>query len=73
MSQVLTHLPPSDPASEDIHKQTHVDEVRLESDVGNIAYPDLIASRHLKVFEAIDPWVHTRNGGRRLTDTFDGH
>ena len=70
---MLTQMPPSDHASEDIHEQSDKDEVRFESDVGNIADPDLSASRDLKVFEAIDPRVHTRNGGRRLTDTFDGH
>ena len=69
---MLTHLPPSDLTREDIHEQAHIDEVGLlEPDVGNIAHPDLIAPRHLKVFEAIHPRVHTFNGSRRLTDTFD--
>ncbi len=44
LTQVLTQMPPSDHTREDIHEQTHIDEVRLETNVGNIADPDLIAS-----------------------------
>ena len=68
---MLTHLPPSNHASEDIHEQRNIDETRLESDISNIAHPDLIASRDLNVFKAIDPGTHTVNGLRGLTDTFD--
>ncbi|MDE0316701.1 MAG: hypothetical protein OXM61_17585 [Candidatus Poribacteria bacterium] len=46
-------MPPPDHASEDIHEQTNIDEVSFETDIGNIAYPDLITSGDIKVFKAI--------------------
>ena len=68
---MLTDIPPSDHASEDIHEQTNIDKVSFEADVGDIAHPDLITSGDIKVFKAIAPGTHTRNGCRGLTDTFD--
>ena len=40
-------------------------------DVGNIADPDLIASGDIKGLKSIPQGVHTINGGRGLTDTFE--
>ena len=52
-------------------EQRNIDEVSFETDVGNIAYPDLIAPRDLKGLKAIHPGTQTVNGCRGLTDTFD--
>ena len=71
LCQVLTDVPPSDQASENIHKQTNIDEVSFETDIGNIVHPDLITSGDIKVFKAIVPGTHTRNGCRGLTGAFD--
>ena len=37
-----TDLPSSDHSGEDVHEHSDIDETSLESDVGNIAYPNLI-------------------------------
>ena len=70
---MLTELPPSYHSGEDIHEQSDIDEVSLESDISNIANPDLIASTDIKRLQAIHIGTHTLNGGRGLTDTFDSN
>ena len=68
---MLTEFPRSYHADEDIHEKREIDEVSLESDVSNIADPDLIASTDLKGLQVIDPRTHTFSGVSRLTRTFD--
>lgn len=68
---MLTDVSSSDHAHEDIHKKTNIDEVSLETDIGNITHPDLITSGDLKVFKAITPVMYTFNGVRGLTGTLD--
>ena len=58
---------------EDVHEHSDIDETSLESDVGNIAHPDLIASTHLKGLQVIDPRTQTVSGVSRLTRTFDSN
>ena len=50
-----TDLPSSDHSGEDVHEHSDIDEASLETDVGNIADPDLILSRDLKTLNSIDP------------------
>lgn len=52
----------SDHVREDIHKQTNVDEVSLDTDIGNIAHPDLITSGDLKIFKTINTGTQLRGG-----------
>ena len=52
---MLTDLPRSDHPSENIHEQADIDETSIETNIGNIAHPDLILTRNLKVFEAVAP------------------
>ena len=66
-----TDLPSSDHSGEDVHEQSDIDEPSLETDVGNIADPDLILSRDLKGLNSIDPRLWTFKGSRGLTDTLD--
>ena len=54
-TQVLTELPGFDHSGENIHEQADIDEASLETNIGNIAYPDLILMRDLKGFEAVAP------------------
>ena len=63
-----TDLPSSDYSGEDVHEHSDIDETFLETDVGNIADPDLIRSRDLKGLNSIDPGVLTFKGSRGLTD-----
>ena len=65
-----TDLPSLDHSGEDVHEQSDIDEASLETDVGNIAHPDLILSRDLKGLNSIDPGVSTFKGACGLTDTF---
>ena len=65
-----TDLPSSYHSGEDIHQQSDIDEASVESDVGNIADPDLIRSTDLKTLNSIDPVVFTFKGSRSLTDPF---
>ncbi len=67
---MLTQMPRSYHASEDIHEQSDIDETSVEADVGDIADPDLIGSTDLKVLNSIDPGTLTFKGSRGLTDTF---
>ena len=55
MRQMLTQMPPSNHASEDIHEKRDIDEASFQADVGNIANPDLIGGRNLKGLQAIHP------------------
>ena len=56
-----------------VHKQTNIDEMSFETDVGNIAYPDLITSGDCQGFQGDCPKdAHLSNGVRGLTDAFDG-
>ena len=71
LCQLLTEFPPSDHAGEDIHEEREIDEVSLESDVSNIAHPDLIASIDLKGLQVIDPRTHTVSGVSHLRRAFD--
>ena len=64
---MLTDMPPSDHAREDIHEQREIDEASLETHISNIADPDLIASTDLKRLQAIHPRRHPFSGVRRLT------
>ena len=70
---MLTQFPPSNPAREDIHEQSDIDEALLEADVGNITHPDLIAATDFKGLQAIPPRLHIVSGPGRLTRTFDGN
>ena len=70
---MLADMPASDHAREDIHKQSNIDEVSFETDVGNIAHPDLITSEDVKVFKVIAPRMSIVNGVHGLTDTFNGN
>ena len=65
-----TDLPSSDHSGEDVHEHSDIDETFLESDVGNIADPDLILSRDLKGLNSIDPRLWTFKGSRGLADAF---
>ena len=67
---MLTEIPSSYHAREDIHEQSEVDEAVLEADVGDIAHPDLIASTDFKVFEAVPPGLRPLSGVGRLTRAF---
>ena len=71
MRQVLTEIPRSYHASEDIHEQREIDEASVEADVGDIADPDLIATTDIKGLQAILPRLPTLSGVGRLTRTFD--
>lgn len=53
--QVLPQMPRFGDSGENIHQQADIDETSIESDVGNIADPDLILMRDLKVFEQVAP------------------
>ena len=53
LRQMLTQFPPSYHSGEDIHEQNDIDEVPLETDIGNIANPDLIASTDVKRLQVI--------------------
>ena len=55
---MLTQMPSSYHASEDIHEQTNIDKVSLESNISDIANPDLIASGDLKGLKSVDPGTH---------------
>ena len=55
---MLTQMPRSNHASEDIYEQRDIDEASVETDVGNIADPDVIASGDLKGLKAVDPETH---------------
>ena len=68
---MLTQVPSSNHAREDIHEQSDIDEAVLEADVGDIAYPDLITSTDLRGLQVIPPGLHTVSGAGRLTRTFD--
>ena len=70
---MLTQMPSSYHSSEDIHKQTNIDEVSSKPNVSNVANPDLIASRDLKVLKSVAPGTHPLKRFRGLTDTFDGN
>ena len=70
MRQMLTEVPPAYHSGEDIHEQSDIDETSLETDVGNIAYPDLIGSTDFKTLNAIDSVVFSFKGSRGLTDPF---
>ena len=50
---MLTDMPPSDHTSEDIHEHSNIDEVSLETDVGDIVHPDLIALRYTASLECL--------------------
>ena len=65
-----TDLPSSDHSGEDVHKHGDIDETSFETDVGNIADPDLIRSKDLKTLNSIDPRLSTFKGSRGLTDAF---
>ena len=43
----------SDHSGEDVHEHSDIDETSLESDVRDIAHPDLILSRDLKILNKI--------------------
>ncbi len=43
-----TQMPRSYPASEDIHEQRDINEASFETNVGDIAPPDLIGDTDLK-------------------------
>ena len=47
---MLTEIPGSNHAREDIHEQSDIDEASVEADVGDIADPDLIATTDIKGF-----------------------
>ena len=70
---MLTQMPSSYHASEDIHEQTNIDEVSFESNISDIANPDVIASGDLKGLKSVDPGTHPLKRLRGLTDTFDGN
>ena len=67
---MVADLPSSDHSGEDVHEQSDIDEASLETDVGDIAHPDLIRSRDLKTLNSIDPVVFSVKGSRGLTDPF---
>ena len=69
MGQGVADLPPSDHASENIHKHRNIHEAFLEVNVDNIVHSDLIASRDLKVLKTIDPRMQTVKQCRGLTAT----
>ena len=52
---MLTQMPRSNHASENIHEQSDIDEASVETNLGNISHPDLILMRDLKVFEPVAP------------------
>ena len=66
---MLTEFPPFYHSGEDIHEHCDVNEASFESDVGDIAYPDLIASADVKSFESIDPRLCLFKRVRGLTGT----
>lgn len=66
-------LPPSDHTRKNIHEQSNIDETSVESDVGNITHPDLIASTDVKVLNPIAPGLWCFKGSRGSTDPFDGN
>ena len=70
---MLTEVPPSNHASEDIHEQSDRDEPLLEADVGDIAYPDLITSTDLKGLQVIPPSLDAFSGAGGLTRPFDSN
>ena len=64
---------PFNHAREDIHEERDIHEALIEADVGNITYPDLIASTDLKGLQVIPPRLHAVSRVSRLTRTFDGN
>ena len=70
---MLRDPPASDHARKNIHEETNIDEATLESDVGNITDPDLIASADVKVLNPIAPRMWGLKRSRGSTDPFDGN
>ena len=70
---MFTEFPSAYHSGEDIHQQSDRDEASLETAVRPIRNPDLIASRDLKGFEAIDPRLPTFTRSRDLTRPLDGN
>ena len=66
-----TEFPPSNPAREDMHEQSDIDEASVEMDVGYIANPDPIALSDVKGLQLVPPGLQTLTGMGRLTDTSD--
>ena len=60
-------MPRSYHASEDIHEQRDIDEVSFELNISDIANPDLITSRDLKVLKSVAP----RDAPPEATSWFD--
>ena len=56
-TQVLADLPGFDDSGENIDEQADIDETSIETNIGNIAHPDLILMRDLKGFEQVAPWT----------------
>ena len=52
-----TNLIGFDDSGENIHEQADIDETSIETNIGNIAHPDLILMRDLKGFEQVAPWT----------------
>lgn len=48
---MLTEFPPFYHATEDIHEYSDINETSFDSDIGDIANPDLILMRDIKGFE----------------------
>ena len=53
-------------SGEDVHEHSDIDETSLETDVGNIADPNLILSRDLKVLNSIAVVSITDEPGNRF-------
>ena len=50
---MLVDLPSSYHSSKDIHEHGDIDEMFFQTDVGNIADPDLIAAADVKILNPI--------------------
>jgi hypothetical protein len=59
LRQMLTQMPSSNHASEDIHEHRNIDEASVETNIRYIANPDLILATDVKHFESIHPRLRT--------------